>query len=132
MWLFCISYILTLKSTFTQIAPYYLSLFWLFRPIIRVILRGFLVFFDIFQHYYRVLFRLFGWTYNKCNFDFFSWKTWRYAIFSSNCALIITYFSTFLAENKGVFVFLLNTGENSQNHTYYRSKKYFLILYDIP
>ena len=103
MWLFCISYILTLKSTFNQIAPYYLSLVWLFRQIIRVILRGFFVFFGIFQHYYRELFQLFGWTYNKCNFDFFSWKTWRYAIFSSNFDLLLSHFLTSLTYNKCYF-----------------------------
>ena len=53
---------------------------------------------------------------------FFPWKTWKYAIVNSNCALLSVIFSDLLADNKFVFYLKKKTGGNSQNHTYYRSK----------
>ena len=92
-------------NIFTQIAPYYPPLFWLFRPIISVFLRDFWYISD-FSDLFSATFSTF-WTNNKCNFDlfssFFPWKTWKYAIFSSNCALLSATFLIFLTDNKCVF-----------------------------
>ena len=71
------------KWIFTQIDPYFLSLFELFRPIISVFCKRF---FDIFRYFSALLSSTFSifWTYNKCDFDFFLGKRGN-GIFSSNC-----------------------------------------------
>ena len=78
--------------------------------------------FDILRYFSALLSSISStfWAHNSCDFDFFfPWKTWKYAIFSSNCAFLSAIFSTFLADNKRIKVFLIffqKTGDNAQNN----------------
>ena len=80
---------------FTQIAPYYRSLFRILRPIISVFVTIFLIYFGIFPTYYRVFFRLFRPKLSVIMMFFFSLENVELCDLSSNYALLSCPFLTF-------------------------------------
>ena len=82
------------RYRFTQIAPYYRPLFRIFRPIRSVVLR---VFFHILRYYSALLSSIFStfWTFNKCDFIFFSLENENCKIFSWSGVSIIGFLLSF-------------------------------------